>query len=281
MDELIKNIETLGFTNYESKVLRVLFSGHLLSASEIAKDAGIPRPSAHDILKLFVKRGICNEIHTSTSAKYEIIDPKVVEDKFEKEFRDLHKAKMSKLKESFAVLHPLFKTKEKERQKVDVQLIKGFNRHRQAKFIDLWKSSSKELLLMNRIEGYADTTVDDMSKKYIKKGGVIKTLYDTEMKFKLKQKDSWADVDAKEFAKMCEGFEKFGIQVRLSGSIRQNMAIFDRHVVFISLVDPTISKYNRTDVIIKNESYAVSMAEYFETCWKNALTIKEFKARNK
>ena len=55
------------------------------------------------------------------------------------------------------------------------------------------------------------------------------------------------------------------------------MAIFDRKVVYISLVDPTISRYNRSDIIIKNQNFAESMAEFFEQSWNKAFSTEEFK----
>jgi hypothetical protein len=54
------------------------------------------------------------------------------------------------------------------------------------------------------------------------------------------------------------------------------MAISDRKVVFISLVDPTISRYNRSDIIVKNQNFAESMADFFEQCWNKAETAEEF-----
>ncbi len=85
MEEIIKYLENLGFTVYESKVFLTLFEVHMLSGSDVAKKADIPRTSAYDILKQFVKKGICNEIETSSVNKYELIDPEIVKDKLEKE----------------------------------------------------------------------------------------------------------------------------------------------------------------------------------------------------
>lgn len=166
MKEIIQNLEALGFTNYESRVFCVLFEGNLLTASEIAKKAEIARSSAYDILKSFTEKGICNEIQTSSVAKYEIIDPKVVQDKIEKEIHDTYVNKTTRLKDSFDKLTPIFKAKELEGEKVDVELIKGFNKHRSAKFMQLWESSSKELLLMNKLEVMADTSIDEFTKKF-------------------------------------------------------------------------------------------------------------------
>jgi sugar-specific transcriptional regulator TrmB len=65
-EEIIKNLEALGYTNYESRVFVALFTGNYMTTTEIAKSADIPRSSAYEILKDFTKQGICNEIETSS-----------------------------------------------------------------------------------------------------------------------------------------------------------------------------------------------------------------------
>ena len=279
MEEIVKNLEKLGFTVYESKVFCVLFEGHMMTASDIAKKADIPRSSAYDVLKTFVKQGICNEIQTSSIAKYEIVDPAIVQDKIEKEIHDSFKSKMTHMKDSFDKLQPLFKAKEMEGQKVDVELIKGFNKHRYAKLIELYKSSSRELLLMNKLEGRVTTESDEHMEEFIRNGGTVKTLYEVGSKFRLNVDGVWKEFSKDEMIEFCRTLAIAGEEIKLTDSINQFIAIFDRKVVFISLVDPTISRYNRSDIIIKNENYAGTMAEYFEAQWNKALTPEEFKNR--
>jgi predicted transcriptional regulator len=277
MDEIIKNLEALGFTQYESKIFCVLFEGNLLPATEIANKAGIPRSSAYDILKSFTQKGICNEIQTSSVAKYEIIDPKVVQDKIEKEIHDAYVKKNSKLKDSFDKLTPLFKAKELEGEKVDVELIKGFNKHRASKFMNLWQNSEKELLLMNKLEGHVDSAVDEFSVQFIKNGGIIKTLYEASYDFKIKVNNVWKAITPEELPEFIGEMSVDGGEVRLADRVNQNIAIFDRKVVYISLVDPTISRYNRSDIVVKNENFAQSMAEFFMLNWEKAYTAEQFK----
>jgi len=250
MKEIIQNLEALGFTNYESKVFCVLFEGNLLTASEIAKKAEIARSSAYDILKSFTEKGICNEIQTSSVAKYEIIDPKVVQDKIEKEIHDTYVSKSTRLKDSFDKLTPIFKAKELEGEKVDVELIKGFNKHRSAKFMQLWEASTKELLLMNKLEV-----------------STIKTIYEVSENFRINEGGKWVVVGAEKLIDILKETEGEGGEVKLTKKVYQNMAIFDRKVVYISLVDPTVSRYNRSDIIVKNQNFAEAMALYFDQSW--------------
>jgi sugar-specific transcriptional regulator TrmB len=247
-----------------------------MTTTEIAKAADIPRSSAYEILKNFTKQGICNEIETSSVVRYQLIDPKVVEDKIELEIHEAYKSRISKLKYSFEKLEPLFKQSETPSEKIDVELVKGFNKHRNMKFLNLLKSAKEEVLLMIRLESNVSKELDDAALDLYKRGGVIKSVYEASYNFKIKMNDKWENVSPAGLLELCRGFEQQGEQVRISENVFQNMVIFDRKTVFISLVDPAIAKYNRSDVIIHNENYASSMAEYFYSCWEKSSTTEEF-----
>ncbi len=278
-EEIIKNLEALGYTNYESRVFVALFTGNYMTTTEIAKSADIPRSSAYEILKDFTKQGICNEIETSSVVRYQLIDPKVVEDKIELEIHEAYKSKISKLKYSFDKLEPLFKQSETPAEKIDVELIKGFNKHRNMKFLNLLKSAKKEVLLMIKLEMNVSPELDEAALNLYRNGGVIKSIYEASYDFKVRIKEEWKKVTPEGLLEVCRSFEKQGEQVKISEKIFQNMVIFDRKTVFVSLVDPSIAKYNRSDIIINNENYANSMAEYFESCWNKSLTTEEFGKR--
>jgi len=276
-EETIHNLEALGFTNYESRVFCVLFEGHSMTGSEIAKDAKIPRSSAYDVLKSFVQKGICNEIQTSSVVLFELIDPTVVEDKLEKEIHDTAKTRLTKLKDSFEKLQPLFRSKERNTEQVDVELIKGFNKHRHLKFLKLLKEAKKELLLMKRFEGRIFKEQDDATLSFYKRGGIVRSLYEASFDFKIKIEDTWKNVNTLELIDICEDFIKQGEQIKLAKKIDQTIYIFDRQIVYIPIINPNVPIYNRSDVIIKNENYANAMVEYFNSCWDKAETVEQFK----
>jgi sugar-specific transcriptional regulator TrmB len=274
--EIVNNLESLGYTNYESKVFYALFTGENMTTSEIAKSAGIPRSSAYEILKNFTQQGICNEIETSSVVRYQLIDPKVISDKIENEIRKSFKSKIANLKQSFEVLEPLYHNKEAKSEKVDVQLIRGFNRNRHLKLIELIKNAKQEILYMNKLEGFVEKEGDEATMDFIKRGGVIKSIYEAQYNFKIRVEGNWQNVSPQGLIELCRHFENNGEKIKLTENIYQVMAVFDRETVFVSLVDKSIPKYNRSDIIIKNSNYANAMVDYFNTCWANALTIDQF-----
>ncbi|MBL7128204.1 MAG: hypothetical protein ISS16_04385 [Ignavibacteria bacterium] len=280
MTELLDKLETLGFTKYESKVFITLFKGYNMSAPEVAEGAKLPKSSAYDILKSFSERGYCNEIQTPSKIRYEMIDPEIIKGKIENELDKSYTSKLKVLNSSFEQLTPLYKSELLSDSKVDVELIKGFNKYRFTKFLDLLKSSKEEMLLMNRLEGHVSKDLDVVSRMFFKKGGKIRSIYETSLDFKFEKDGKWVDVTQSDLIDLCEKFEKEGEQIRLADKVPQNMAIFDRKVVFISLVDKTKTKNNGTDVIIRNAEYASNQIELFDMYWKRSLTIEDFKKKN-
>jgi len=277
MEDIIKKLEILGFTIYESKVFMVLMSGHNMTAAEIAEKANIPRTSVYDILKSFAEKGFCNEIQTSTKLRYEMIDPDVIEGKIEDDLKTDVNKKLDKLKTSFQTLKELYKANAPDENKVDVELIKGYNRFRVTKFIELLKNSEKEMLLMNKIEGHVSRELDEVVLNFFKKGGNIRSIYETSTNFKFEKFNKWVNVTKEDLIELCEGFEKQGEKIRLAKKVPQNLAIFDGEIVFISLSDSTIPKNNRTDVIIRNKNFVTYMIELFELYWSKGNTVEEFK----
>lgn len=276
MKELIKNLESLGFTNYESKVFLVLMKGHNMTAAEIAEEAGIPRTSVYDILKIFSEKGYCNELETPTKLRYEAITPEVIEGKIENELLQTCEKRIKILKTVFEEVKAKYKASLPSENKVDVELIKGFNKNRTQKFLELLKASNKEIKLMNSLEGFVSTEQDNEVKKFFKRGGIFRSIYESNLNFKIKINDKWINATKDDLLKLCKEFERNGEQIKLSKKIPQNMAIFDGNIVFISLIDETMSKNNRTDMIIRNKSYADYANEIFDIYWDKSLTIEEY-----
>lgn len=276
--ELLNKLQELGFKEYESKVFLVLLNGTALSASEIAEKAGIRRTSVYEILKSFASRGFCNEIETNTILKYEIIDPRVIADKIEREIKQTNELKIYNLKSAFKDLEEIHKSREAEdNSKINIELIRGFNKHRQEKFIELMKNARREILFMIRLEGYISEELDTGAKEFFKNGGVIKSIYEASLNFKIIKDNSRLNASTEDLVRICKRFEKSGEKVRISNFELPNMTVFDRKIVFINIQDKSIPRHNNSDIIIKNEEFAGKMIDLFKYYWENAMGIDDYK----
>jgi sugar-specific transcriptional regulator TrmB len=278
MENLITKLKLLGFTEYESKVFIAVLKGSMMSASEIADDAGIRRTDVYNILKSFVEKGYCNEIETNSVMKYEMIDPDIILDKIERRITKSREEEMNTLKTTFRELKPLYKTKESEKSKiVNVELIRGYNQHRVSKFMELFKEAREEILFMIRLEHQVSDELDETARDFYSRGGVIKSIYETDSAFKVKKGSSWTGGSMEDLINLCEKFESYGEIVKLSLSRVPNMTIFDRKTVFLNINDKSIPKHNEADIIVRNKDFALNMVQVFDSFWTSSFTTKEFR----
>jgi len=249
-----------------------------MSASEIAGDAKIRRTDVYNILKSFVEKGYSNEIETNSVLKYELIDPDIILDKLERKINTQRQKELDTLKETFNELKPLHRTKESESVKrVNIELIRGYNQHRETKFLELLKKAKKEIIFMVKLEHAAADELDENAQKFMKGGGVIKSLYQISDNFRIKKDNKWSKGSVSDLIKSCEFFEKSGEILKLSHLPVPNMTIFDREIVFLNITDKTLPKHNEADVIIKNKEFAENMIIVFESLWEKAQELQTFK----
>lgn len=252
-----------------------------MSAAEIAKESRIPRPSVYEILRNFAIKGICNEIQTPKKQYYEIIESNVIKGKLEKDIYDNYNSKLTNLNSLFNDIKDIYKSKKPPEFQSDVELIKGYNRQREQKFLELVKNSQSAILVMNRFDGAVTDDYDDVSKKFYKRGGKIKSIYETTGNFKIKINDKFQSVSKAGLIKICESFAKYGEEVRFLEQVPQVMAIFDHKTVFISLFNESMKFSEMTDMIIHNRMYAALMTVAFEHFWNHADTLEKLKAELK
>ncbi len=281
-DNLIEKLKSLGFKEYESKVFIVLLKGIPMSASEIAKEANIIRNSIYDILKSFVSKGYCNEIETDTILNYQIIDPLIIFDKIQKDYNDNHKQRLSTLSNTFNELQTIYKkeTQKNEPGDTNIQLIRGFNKHRVAKYTELFKNSHKEVLGMYQLRGIITDELNEDAVKLVKKGGVIRSIYQSSLDFKTLKNNQPLPASNDDLIKVCEMFKKNGEDVRISTVKIPNVTVFDRQNVFINIAgDKSVPKHKQADIIINNTDFSEHMKDLFNYYWQISQTIDEFKSK--
>jgi len=279
MDDIIISLKSIGFTEYESKVFLAAMQGKLMSASEIAEAARIRRKDVYKVLNSFVERGICNTIETNSISKYEVIEPDIVFDKFEKKLILESQKKSKVLKETLEKVKPLYRTKADNNQNnvVNVELIRGFNQHREVKFIELLKNARKEILFMVQPEYFTSEEVDEITLSFFKKGGIIKSIYQAGEEFKYKTNEGWINGGVKDLIRIVENFERLGEKARITDDTVPNITIFDRETVFININDKTVPRHNEADVIFRTRDFANSMTTVFNTFWEKSKSVKEYK----
>jgi sugar-specific transcriptional regulator TrmB len=279
--EILEKLKSIGFKENESKVLFVLMRGEAMSASDIAKESGIIRNSIYDTLKSFVESGYCNEIETNTILKYKSIDPLVIIDKIEKSLKDSYTQKVGDLNKVFSDIKEHYSSKKKvsadESQEHNIELIRGYNKHRMEKFVEIFRHAKKSVYGMYRLSGIVSEELDDIAAKFLKRGGELRSVYFVNLNFKIIKNGAAEPATADDLIRVCEKFEKAGEQIRLSSLEVPNMVIFDEEIVFNNISDKDIPRHQQADIIIKNENNAKRMIDLFNYYWENGITIEEYK----
>jgi len=276
---MLENLSALGFKEYEAKVFIVLLKGGIMSASEIADKAGIRRTAVYDILKTFAEKGFCNEIETNSILNYEMIDPRIISDKIERDILKEKENTVNHLKNSFTAFENLYRSEMSDKKNiVNVEVIRGFNRHREAKFYELFKQAKQEVLFMIRLEGYISEEIDETAKHFINKGGTIKSIYEASSTFKIKVDDQWVNGTVGDLLKICRSYESYGENIRISTKQLLNITIFDKETVFTNIEDKNIPRHNKSDIVIRNKDYARNMIDLFQYYWDNAFELKEYES---
>lgn len=276
---IVEKFKSIGFKEFEAKVFIVLMKGIPMSVPEIADEAKLLRNSIYDTLKTFAEKGFCNIIETNTTLKYQIINPEVIIGKLEKDYTESLRNKLSVLKNTFGELDSFYKDNPatSDDKADNVELIRGFNKHRVLKYMELIKSAKKEILSMNKLKGIVTDDINDFSLDFIKRGGAIRSIYKISLDFRVKKGDKTINASNEDLIHVCEMFERFGEEVKLTAIEIPNMVIIDREKIFLNLAGNKNSpNHKQTDLIVNDKLYAENMRDLFLNYWERSATIKEY-----
>ncbi len=276
---IVEKFKSIGFKEFEAKVFIVLMKGIPMSVPEIADEAKLLRNSIYDTLKTFAEKGFCNIIETNTTLKYQIINPEVIIGKLEKDYTESLRNKLSVLKNTFGELDSFYKDNPatSDDKADNVELIRGFNKHRVLKYMELIKSAKREILSMNKLKGIVTDDINDFSLDFIKRGGTIRSLYKISLDFRVKKGDKTINASNEDLVNVCRMFEKNGEEVKLTAIEIPNMVIIDREKIFLNLTGaPETLKNKQTDLVINDRQYAENMHDLFNNYWERSATPEEF-----
>jgi sugar-specific transcriptional regulator TrmB len=275
---MTENLLKLGFTEKEAKVFLVLLRGDLMAASDVAKEANIRRTDVYDILKEFTKAGYINEVDTNRITMFQMIDPRIIGDKVQSETVRKAQLQAQNAKTVFDNFFPLYKSKVSSNQDfINIELIRGHNKHRDVKFMEYTKQTQSEILLMMKLknQGTISGDLDKVITNFIKKGGIVKSIYDKPEFLKIVTDGKTETLHFKDALNVFQKFEDNGEQIRFTDIDIASFAIFDRYTVYFNIFEPALPTNKKSDIVVKNKELANYLANTFEFYWGNSNTIKE------
>ncbi len=279
-EKIIEELKEIGFNEYKAKVFVTLSGGKIMSATEIAEASGIIRGSVYDVLKGFVLKGYCNEIETNRVLQYQVIDPDVILDKIIREYNESHNSAVSKVKSTFKKLKENYSTdNDSEAKYINIELIRGFNKHRVSKYKELLLGAKEQFCGMYKFKGLVSDEADEVAVNFLKKGGKIKSIYQIGLDFKIVKGDETTDATPEQLIEICKKFEANGEEIRLSEKDIPNMTVIDGDNIFINTEDKWIPRQSQADIIMRRSNFAKYMQDLFDYYWNDSLTIEEYEIK--
>lgn len=278
---LMKALRGGGLSGYEIKCYLSLLERDALTPPEVAKVAGIARPSAYDALEKLMSRGLCIS-KPGDVKKYSACDPALLQEKLlmeldeaaQSKLEDLHRKEEEILQKTRAVkervsnaieeLKPQYEDSREQTDPLDyIEIIKDPNQiHR--RFVELVKSVREELLGFTkppysvpreRIEEQTDPQAE-----LLKRGVQIRII----------QEISTDEQERRWQYQLADSAAKAGVEERALERVPAKMFVLDSTTVIFSLEDPVTDRLSLTTQIVKHRALAELLKISFEALWSQA-----------
>jgi sugar-specific transcriptional regulator TrmB len=278
---LTKALRGVGLSGYEVKCYLSLLERDALTPPEVAKVAGIARPSAYDALEKLMSRGLCVS-KPGEVKKYSACDPALLQEKLLMELDEAAQAKLEDLRtKEEEILEKTRTVKERvskaieelkpqyENSRLDVspldyiEIIKDPNQiHR--RFVELVKTVKEELLGFTKppysIPRERVKEQTDPQAELLKRGVQIRII----------QEISTDEQERRWQYQLADSAAKAGVEERALERVPMKGFVFDSGTVIFSLEDPVTDQLSLTTIIVRHRALAELLKISFEALWSQA-----------
>jgi HTH-type transcriptional regulator, sugar sensing transcriptional regulator len=274
---LIEMIRKSGFSDYEAKCYLALLERDSLAVNEIAKLAGVPRPSAYDVLEKLMDKGLVSAIAGKTK-RYSASDPRILKEKALTELvaeRESLERKQAEILEREKEIHDnmdtvistLVNSFEQNRENGSaLDYIKIYRNRNQIhnKFLELLSKTQREILVFNK-PPFAYTTQKQREEQYRLQDEAAERGVKKRIIYQLPPEDQLEAFFATALEKYHEPVLDEG---RVIDELPIKLFVFDDRYCFFTLEDPVRDKTSLTMVALEHEAMASSFKFLFESFWE-------------
>ena len=268
--QYITELTTLGLTLNESKTYITLLTKNSLTVGEIAQISRVPRTKLYGVIENLITKGFCIE-KAGDVKRYRAVDPNIVMNKLLKDYQEQLEQKKQFAQNFSNVYFPIYQQNIGKTDSLDyIQVLKEKNRIAET-FNTLVKNAKSEILVFTKAP-YTSKFSNSIKKSRldIMKGTIrIKSLYDVE------------EIKKQDFLSLVEICAETGEEVKISNSLPLKLAIFDETIVMFALRDRITLKPSLTSVFIEHPDFAKAFKRIFYSYWEEAITLEEFKNKEK
>ena len=210
--EVIKEMISVGFTEYEAKAYYNLLKRSNFSASELAKISNIPRTKIYSVFESLIEKGACVEIPGKVK-KYRAVSPEIAFKKTKEQLEE----KASMISTVSQLLLPIYNMKREDNDPLDyIEIIRDKNSMKE-RLNQLDKQSKFEIITMNKPPFIS--RLGNIHPTRIGKSVIYRFIDEIASPISNQQFNYWKDLTEK------------GIQVRMTSRLPIKMVIYDRKII--------------------------------------------------
>ena len=265
----IKELTSLGLSENEAKTYLTLLAKSSMTVGEIAKISGVPRPKLYEILTKLIVKGLCTE-KIGKVKRYRVVAPNIVKKKLIGDYQaQLEQKKIIAQNFSNAV-NSIYKQNMNKTEPLEYIEVLNDKEKIRRKCSDFQKNAKKEILAFTKtpytasLTKYVNEEVDALKRKV-----KIRSIYE------------YKDFTKEEFVKGISLWVSAGEKAKVVKELPIKMVIFDEKITMFALDDHISLKPSITTMIINHPSFAKTLKYVFESIWKEAMTLEEFKIKYK
>lgn len=277
VDGVRRELEELGLSAYEARVLLALLRVGSATSAELAKASGVPRTSAYQVLEELSEKRLVHRVPGGRAAVWACPGTDLVFDRLdaaqEERLRE-HRTRTARLRQ---VLAEPPAPAEGSVSPPHVHFVRGAAEVR-AVYDRLLAGAASEVVVFNR-PPYATTVnvvkqtptdvtgqdeVNPLVLEALARGVRFRALYEA---------SRWADPDAAVFREAMGVYHRAGVEGRLVDRLTVKLAVADRSAALMALTDPGQEIGHPTSLFIDHAGFAELQADGFEQRWASADAI--------
>jgi len=280
--ELIDKLKISGLTKREAHIYLALLQKKEFAASEIASLIPVDRTKIYEIIPRLVSLGFCSEIQKNGKKTYRAVEPKIAFKNllanYQQELEDVFRKKEQLLVDKINVINELknkldniYSNNVKKSDVIDyIEMITDLGQIRE-RWADIQKNAKKELLVFSKLPYTQITLANNIEteSKIIKRNKIIcKGIYEYK---------GLTDEEINKLLTGIQAYQKIGEEVRIIKELPMKLVICDEKITMLALENRISLKSSITTLIVDHPSLAISLKSVFESYWRNAISIEDFK----
>jgi len=259
--ELERQLEDLGLSPYESRLVLALLELGSANTIQLARLSGVPRTSTYRVLEELQTKALVNRVEQPGPAVWRSPGADEVMDRLE----TIQEARLSEFRERAGRVRSVLGERLSGRPGPELPYLHFVHDFAQAARIhnELMRTAENELLMFTR-GPYArpPDTANPVVLEMMARGVEARVLYDAS---ELESPEGQAYVPS------LEPYHRAGVQGRVAESLPMKLAVFDRQKALLTVADPLLPQGGfSTTLHVDHAGFAEVLTGAFEDRWKDA-----------